>query len=79
MDSSGDNVLNQVHLDSPLWNESKRRNLMVARTDHILTLVKEIGKEYSHSWDSGQESVDAHYSPQASNKIRFVPHSSRYS
>jgi len=41
---------------------------MVAQTDHILTLVKEIGKEYSHSWDSGQEGVHAHYSPQASQQ-----------
>lgn len=78
VDEGGD-ALSQVCLDPPFQNESKRKNLRVAQTDHILILVKQIAKEYSHSWDSGQECVDAHYSPQASSKIRFVSHSSLYS
>lgn len=48
------------------------------QTDHILTLVKQTGKEYSHPWDSRQESVGSHCSLQASNKFRFVSHSSLY-
>lgn len=37
----------------------------------FLTVVKQIGKELSYSWDSGKERVATHYSPQASNKIRL--------
>ena len=48
------------------------------RLTTFLTLVKQIGKEYSHSRDSGRESVGAQYSLQASNKIRFVSHNSLY-
>lgn len=29
------------------------------RQTTFLTLVKQIGKKYSHLWDSGEESIDA--------------------
>lgn len=39
------------------------------RLNTFLTMVKQIGKELSHSWDSRQEHVATHYSPESSNKI----------